>query len=181
MHPRDDDQKSLKIVSIDLRLPTAISVLQEDNRHIVSEDRALDYCIFRTIKDPGIPPVSLDVTEDPTPKTPIANVGFPLFVRTLQEKFGGPFQERLDKCFGIGETYQVFEDKFHHTSFTLQGSSGSILFNPRTGAIIGLHKVFDLYPLYHNKPYWRLGSYCIQQPHSQEATSERVKDVTNRT
>lgn len=141
-HPKDKEtHERLTVSSITLHVaPSPINVYW---RHVerMSEDSALDYCIFRINSDTPInnprlvaKPISRTFKKGDT----IANIGFPMFSDELKERFPDSASQQN---FSISKVHGTRAEFIYHTTFTLHGSSGSILFDPENGDVLALHTV----------------------------------------
>jgi hypothetical protein len=145
IHQTDKDTKEeLKVSFITIHSSFEISV-EFGNLYRVSEDQRLDYCIFR-VGSIECPPKRLILNENHvTPRKGdfIANIGFPCFTAETRKFFEEKFPN--SQKFSISKVFGMRAERIFHTTFTLPGSSGSILFDPETGLLIGLHTVLDFF------------------------------------
>jgi hypothetical protein len=104
----------------------------------------LDYCVFKVKGKFCETPIRLMklMANQGNPGDVIANIGFPLFTPDLRTTFNN--NNYTGQIISISEVLCQEGVSIYHASFTLPGSSGSILFDPITGYILGLHKVFRL-------------------------------------
>lgn len=90
----------------------------------------------------ALPSVNISRNEiewNPKEETEIIAVGFPYFDAVAKVEYKEA--EEHPKVFASGILKVVLDDTVGHTAFTLEGSSGSLVFNARTGKIVALHRV----------------------------------------
>jgi len=122
-------------------------VMKDINFKVQAFDSGLDFLIC-TLQNPvqEIRELSLlvfaPITTRLKPKDPILNAGYPVIPSNVIDPYKDTNDPDKEECrVAVSEISHVSFKTILHLCTTFQGSSGSILVNPRTGEFYGIHLV----------------------------------------